>query len=167
MTTTLTAPATRPPTLDFDARLAATSAVMDERLAVAGLAVAVNTAHIDIEPAPVIDAPPIIAIPTAPCPYRTPVAAALWQTRQILEQRGWCRGHLFGEQGAVCLMGAVEVAAPGGSRLYRDAIDTLLEAIRRDFDTPSIAHWNDRLNDPFLAYRYLDQATELAHNRNH
>jgi hypothetical protein len=153
------------PALDFDTRLALAGAAIDHRLAVAGLAVAVNTAHIDIEPAPIVDAPPVILRPTIPCPYSTPVAAALWKARQILDERGWCRGALADEQGAVCLMGAVEAAAPGGSRLYRDAIDVLLEAIRCDFDAQSVAHWNDRLNDQFLAYRYLDQAAELAHNR--
>lgn len=156
------------PALDFDTRLVQAGAAIDHRLAVAGLAVAVNTAHIDIEPAPVIDAPPVIVRPMMPCPYSTPVAALLWQARQLLEDRGWCRGHLFGEQGEVCLMGAVEAAAlmPGGSHM-RDALDVLLEAIRRDFrDAQSIPHWNDQHGNPYLAYRFLDQAAELAHNRN-
>jgi hypothetical protein len=150
--------------LDFDTRLALTGAHIDHRLALAGLAVSVNSAHIDIEPVPVIDAPVVVLRPAVACPYTTPVAALLWKARQILEDRGWNQGHLRGEQGEVCLMGAVQYAAPGSSHISR-ALDVLLEAIRKDFDTPSIAHWNDRLRDPFLAYRYLDQATELAHQR--
>ncbi|MEV7975410.1 hypothetical protein [Streptomyces sp. NPDC086519] len=166
MTTATRTPAPAP-VLDFDTRLALAGAYIDHRLAEVAVAVAVNTAHIDIEPAPVIDAPPVTVRPTIPCPYSTPVAATLWQARRILGERGWCRGHLVGEQGAVCLMGAVEVAAPGGSRAYRDAIDTLLEAIRRDFrDAQSVPHWNDQHGNPYLAYRFLDQAAELAHNRN-
>ncbi|MEV7034600.1 hypothetical protein AB0N99_30765 [Streptomyces sp. NPDC093272] len=155
---------TAAPALDFDTRLALAGAHIDHRLAVAGLAVAVNSAHIDVEPAPVIEAPVVVLRPAVACPYRTPVAVLLWQARQLLDERGWNQGHLRGEQGEVCLMGAVQYAAPGSSHISR-ALDVLLEAIRRDFDTPSIAHWNDRLTDPFLAYRYLDQAAELADSR--
>ncbi|MFD4596749.1 hypothetical protein ACFWPQ_01825 [Streptomyces sp. NPDC058464] len=154
------------PVLDFDTRLALAGAAIDHRLTRAGLAVAVNTAHIDIEPAPVIDAPPVTLRPTMPCPYSTPVATHLWKARQLLEERGWCKGAASNEQGAICPWGAIQYADRGSSHIH-DALDVLLDAIRRDFqDAQSIPHWNDRHGNPYLAYRFLDQAAELAHGRN-
>ncbi|MFL4904836.1 hypothetical protein ACJ6WF_17015 [Streptomyces sp. MMS24-I2-30] len=165
MTTTTRLPATRPPTLDLDDRLALASLAMDERLALAGLAVDVNSVHVPTDPLPEITIPNLPQ-PTAPCPYRTPLATTLWQARRILGERGWCRGALSDEQGAVCLMEAVQLAAPG-SDLVHGSLRLLLEVIRREFrDAQSVPHWNDHHGTPFMAFRFLDQAVELAHTRN-
>jgi hypothetical protein len=163
MTTTISPPATRPPVLDLDARLALASLAMDDRITHAGLAVDVNSAHIAVDPLPEITMP--LPQPAAPCPYRTPIAITLWQARTHLEDRGWCTGALRDEQGAVCLMGAVHAVARSEKGAI-DALALLLEAIRRDFpDAESVPRWNDRQRDPFLAFRYLDRGAELAHNR--
>jgi len=154
------------PALDFETRLALADAAMNVRLANASAAIEVNTAHIPIDPIPHVDAAPIIVPPATPCPYRTTIATTLWRARNILEDRGWCTGALRGEQGAVCLMGAVQAAAPGSSRAD-DALGVLLDAIRRDFpEAESVPHWNDHRATGFLAFRYLDRAADLAHTRN-
>ncbi|MFB7500042.1 hypothetical protein ACFC09_36085 [Streptomyces sp. NPDC056161] len=165
MTTTISLPATRPPALDLDARLALANLAMDDRLAHAGLAVDVNSVHVPTDPLPEITIPNLPQ-PAAPCPYRTPIAITLWQAHRILGERGWCQGALSDEQGAVCLMEAVQLAAPG-SDLVHSSIRLLLEVIRREFrDTQSVPHWNDHHGTSFLAFRFLDQAAELAHTRN-
>ncbi|WP_405964824.1 hypothetical protein OG713_34815 [Streptomyces sp. NBC_00723] len=159
--------ATRPttPVVDLETRLALADAAMNVRLANASAAIEVNTAHIPIDPIPHVDAAPLLAPAVAPCPYRTAVAAVLWRARNHLADRGWCIGALRDEQGAICLMGAIRAAAPGGS-LADNAMSVLLEAIRRDFPrADSVPAWNDSRGTPYLADRYLDRAAELAHAR--
>ncbi|MEU3613483.1 hypothetical protein ABZ725_14365 [Streptomyces sp. NPDC006872] len=159
---TATAPA---PAVDLETRLALTEAAMNVRLANASAAIEINTAHIPIDPIPHIDAAPLLTPATSPCPYRTTVATALWRARNHLAARGWCTGALRDEQGAICLMEAIRVAAPSSS-LADTAMSVLLEAIRRDFpDAVSVPAWNDRRATPHLADRYLDRAAELAHAR--
>ncbi|MGW0920113.1 DUF6197 family protein [Streptomyces sp. NPDC002755] len=163
---TKTCAATTAPTVDLDTRLALAEAAMNVRLSNASAAIEVNTAHIPIDPIPRVDAAPLLAPATSPCPYRTTVATTLWRARNHLADRGWCTGALRDEQGAICLMGAIRVAAPSG-RLADNAMDVLLEAIRRDFPRAvSVPAWNDSRATPHLADRYLDRAAELAHARN-
>jgi hypothetical protein len=166
MTTITRAPATRAPALTLDEKLALASLTMDDRIAQAGAAIAVNTAHI-----PAVDALSEITIPhlpqtAVPCPYRTPIATILWQARQLLERRGWCQGARSNEAGAVCLEGAIQYAAPGSDQVWA-ALGLLLEAIRREFrDAQSVPQWNDEHGSSFLAFRFLDQAAQLASDRN-
>ncbi|MET9073874.1 hypothetical protein ABZX95_17240 [Streptomyces sp. NPDC004232] len=169
MTTTTRAPATRAPepTLTLDERLALASLAMDDRLATAKLAVDVNSAHIATDPLPEITIPHLPQ-PAVPCPYRTPVAAILWRARNLLEERGWCQGARSNEAGAICPEGAIQYAAPG-SDLVWPALGLLLEVIRREFredDAQSVPHWNDQHGTSFMAFRFLDQAAELANSRN-
>jgi len=164
MTTSTLAP-TAPAVVDLDTRLALADAAMNVRLADASAAIEVNIAHIAIDPIPHIDAALILTPAAKPNPYRTPVARLLWQAAQTLHSAGWCRDALTDEHGAVCLMGAIEAAAPGAGHTH-DALAVLLEAIRRDFPhAESVPHWNDSRGTSFLAFRYLDQAAELAHAR--
>lgn len=158
------APAAAAP-LDLDARLALAGLAMDERLAAAGLAVAVNSAHIDIDPLPEVTAP-LRLIPTAaPCPYPTPIAATLHRARLRLDAGGWCTGQLRDEQGARCLIGSIRAEAPNRGAAD-DACVLLLEAIRRDFPSAeTVPSWNDNQRDPRLPGLYLDRAAELAHAR--
>jgi len=162
-TTTETA---APVELDLDARLAMVGALMDERLALANVAFEVDTAHLPAaDPIPVVTAPPIIQPAAAPCPYSTPVAAALHRARIRLETAGWCTGRLRDEQGATCLMGAIRAEAPTGSAAD-DASTVLLEAIQRDFrDAETVPSWNDAQRSPRLALLYLDRAAALADSR--
>jgi hypothetical protein len=168
MTTITRAPASPKealPELDLDARLALVGLAMDDRLDRAAVAYEVNTAHIPASPRVEITIPhlPQTAIP---CPYRTPIAAILWHARGHLEQRGWCRDALSDDQGAICLMEAVQLAAPG-SDLVWPALGLLLEVIRREIrDAESVPDANDRCCNRFMAFRFLDQAAQLASDRN-
>lgn len=169
MTTSTLAPATRAPepTLTLDERLALASLAMDDRLGQAAVAFEVNSAHIPAEP-PVEITIPHLPQTAVPCPYRTPIAAILWQAGRILGERGWCKGALSDEQGAICPMEAIQLAAPG-SDLVWPALSLVLEVIRREFrenDAQSVPHWNDQHGTSFMAFRFLDQAAQLAHDRN-
>ncbi|MEH0552567.1 DUF6197 family protein [Streptomyces sp. B21-101] len=160
---TLTPAAT--PALDFETRLALADAAMNVRLANASAAIEVNTAHIPIDPIPHVDAAPLLAPASAPCPYPTPVAATLWRARNHLQNSGWCTGALRDKHGAACPMGALRTVAPGAG-VADSAMAVLLEAIRRDFpDAASVPAWNDHRATGWLAARYLDRAAELAHAR--
>lgn len=168
MTTTLLAPASPPPVLDLDARLALVDAAMTVRLGEAAVRFEVNTAHIEgadavPEITEVVPLTPALAPP--PCPYTTTMATTAWQARQHLETVGWCTGARRNEQGAMCLDGAIRAVAPD-SRTADDTITLLLEAIQRDFhDAESVPSWNDAQRSPRLPLLYLDRAAELAHTR--
>jgi hypothetical protein len=155
-----------PVELDLDARLAVVGALMDERLALANVAFEVDTAHIPAaDPIPEVTAPPLIAPAPAPCPYTTPLAAALHRARVRLETGGWCTGAMRDEQGAVCLAQAIQLETRSSSETA-DARAILLEAIRRDFrDADSIPSWNDAQRGPRFPLLYLDRAADLAHAR--
>jgi hypothetical protein len=165
LTATQASPPTEAPALDLDARMALRLAVMHERCALAVLAVDVNSAHITLPELPQVTAPLPLTPTAAPCPYPTPVAATLHRARLRLDAAGWCTGQLRDEQGARCLIGVIQAAAPTRGQAD-DACVILLEAIRRDFPTAdTVPSWNDNQRDPRLPARYLDRAAELAHNR--
>lgn len=166
----------RPPR-DLDARMAAISDLMDERLTLAALTVAVNTALNvpDTETGPV-DLADIVRAPDAvqphrppadlyPGPYPTPVAALLQRARHRLERDGWCQGTTVTADGARCLYGALRAEAPHPDQLH-DALAVLLDAIRRHFpDEESVPAFNDGRHGPRTVFRALDQAAHLAHTR--
>lgn len=166
MTTPTETRTAAPAELDLDARLAMVGAIMDERLALANIAFEVDTAHIPAaEPIPEVTALPAIATAPPPCPYGTPIAATLHEARIRLETGGWCTGQLRDGQGATCLIGAIQAAAPSRAAAD-DACTVLLEAIQRDFrDAETVPSWNDAQRSPRLALLYLDRAAELAHAR--
>jgi hypothetical protein len=154
-------------TLAPSASAAATAPLsFDERLALAALAVdaRINTQPLDL--ADVIRLPDHTPQPATPCPYTTPIAAALHRARVSLETGGWCTGALRDEQGARCLIGSIRAEAHSRSAAD-DACALLLEAIRRDFrDAETIPSWNDAQRGSRLPLLYLDRAAELAHARN-
>lgn len=170
--TTTTLPAASPPRataptrLDLEARLALAGAVMTARLDEAAVAFEVNTARIPgADPIPEITAPLRLTPTLAPCPYSTPIAATLHRARIRLEAGGWCREALRDQQGARCLIGAIQAEAPSRTAVG-DACNVLLDAIRRDFpDADTIPSWNDAWRDQRVPLRYLDRAAELAHTR--
>lgn len=166
MTKTL-APASPAPVLDLDTRLALRLADMNVRLDQAAVAFEVNTAHIPgADPIPEITAPLRLTPTATPSPYSTPIAATLHRARIRLEADGWCREALRNDQGARCLIGAIQAEAPSRAAAG-GACNVLLDAIRRDFpDADTIGSWNDAWRDPRLPLRYLDRAAELAHARN-
>ncbi|MFJ9633778.1 hypothetical protein ACIRU8_39400 [Streptomyces sp. NPDC101175] len=168
MTTTKLAPASPPPVLDFDARLALVGAVMGARLDQAAVAFEVNTAHIEgADPIPAVaDVVPLTpTLPPSVCPYGTPVAALLWRARVRIERDGWGR-QLRDDQGlARCPAGAIQIEASTASD-DAGARRLLFEAIQRDFrDVESIPSWNDAQAGPRLPLLYLDRAAALADAR--
>lgn len=166
MTTTIAAPATRPPALSLDERLALASLAMDDRLATAALAVDVNTSRIPVDPLPEITIPQPPA--AAPNPYRTPLAALLHRASVRIETDGWARGACRDKGGRRCAIGAIraEAASPGQAD---DASALLLDIVRRrEFGTPddTVPSWNDRQAGPRPVLLALSRAADHAHNHN-
>ncbi|MFM9589871.1 hypothetical protein ACKI1O_10790 [Streptomyces scabiei] len=151
--------------LDRALATAARPLSFDERLALAALAVdaRINTTPLDL--VDVIRVPVDTPPSTAPNPYTTPIAATLHKARLRLETAGWCTGALRDEQGANCLIGAIQAEA-GTRGAADDACGLLLEAIRRDFPhAETIPAWNDARKSPRQPLHYLDRAAALAHAR--
>lgn len=172
MTTTIHAPASPPPVLDIDARLALLNVEMDARLGEAALAFAINTAHIaGADPVPdIADVVPVVPLtPTlAPVanPYDTPLAALLHRARVHIETHGWLRGGLREDDGTRrCPMGALRIEAVE-RRDADDACVLLLDAIQADFpQAETVPSWNDSQTSPAPVLHYLDRAAQLAHSR--
>ena len=173
MTTTLHAPASPPPVLDLDTRLALADAAMNVRLDDASAQFAIRTAHIaGADPVPeTADVAPVVPLtPTlAPAanPYDTPLAALLHQARVHIETHGWLRGGLREDHGTRrCPIGALRIEAIGNRHQADDACVLLLEAIQADFPTAdTVPSWNDAQTSPAPVLLYLDRAAQLAHSR--
>jgi hypothetical protein len=168
MTTTMLAPASPPPVLDLDARLALLDALMSARLDEAAVSFEVNTAHIEgAEPVPAT-ATVVPLTPTLPppvCPYETPVAALLWRARVRIERDGWARQLRDDQAMARCPAGAIQIEARTASD-DASARRVLFEAIQRDFrSAESIPSWSDAQADARLPLLYLDRAAQLAATR--
>lgn len=164
---------TTPAPRGLDQRLTATSRLMDERLNLAALAVAVNTAlNIpDAESGPpdladIIQVPDALQLPRPPADlYPTPVANLLQRARQRLDQDGWCQGATVNTDGARCLYGALRAETTDTAELH-DALAVLLDAIHRHFpDEQSVPAFNDGRHSPRTVLRTLDQAARLADAR--
>lgn len=162
-TTTLTTVQVETPVLDLDARLALADAAMTLRLEQAAVAFEVNTAHLPGVPTENLVAP---ILPThQPTTDLSPIADCLHRARTILTERGWCTGALRGEQGAVCVAGAIRGAADSRGQAD-DACALLLEAIQREFSgTETVPSWNDQQRGPALPLRLLGHAADLAASR--
>ena len=153
-----------PVELDLEARLAEVGAIMDGRLALAGLVVDVNSAHIAVDPLPEITIPHLPQTATL-CPYRTPLAALLHRAGIRLQTDGWTRDTLVDAQGRRCPIGAIRVEAASRHQAD-DACHLLLESIQRHWQAETIPSWNAK--QPTLAPVLLafNRGAELAHNRN-
>ncbi|MEU7151216.1 hypothetical protein AB0B79_05820 [Streptomyces sp. NPDC039022] len=171
------APAPAPVThLSLEERLTLIDAAMTVRLDTAAVAYEVNTAHLATEP---VDLADVVTGPTEPAGpagsgdrplpelYPTPVAALLQRAHHRLLTDGWCTGTLVDTDGARCLYGAVHAEAGGSQRLESDAMDILLEAVRREFgdDVESVPKFNDAFGGPRVPLRLLGQAAHLADAR--
>ncbi|MFH8753346.1 hypothetical protein ACH4GK_37565 [Streptomyces rimosus] len=162
--------------LSLEERLALVEAAMTVRLDTAAVAYEVNTAHLATEPvdlADVVTGPTEAAesagIAARPLPelYPTPVAALLQRAHHRLLTDGWCTGTLVDTDGARCLYGAVHAEAGGSGRLESDALDVLLDTIRRQFgdSVESVPTFNDAFGSPSVPLRLLGQAALLADAR--
>lgn len=173
MTTTTLAPASPPPALDLDARLALLDVIMTARLDQAAVAFEVNIAHIAAEALPETTAPlpltPTLAPTPQLSPYSTPIAALLHRAHTYIATRGLLRGVLRDDndvEGARCPIGAIRYEARGNRWQADDACVLLLEAIQRDFpDAETVPSWVDAQTSPAPVLLYLDRASQLAAGR--
>ncbi|MGW1744556.1 DUF6197 family protein [Streptomyces sp. NPDC002092] len=169
MTTTTLAPASPPPALDLDTRLALRLVDMTARLDQAAVAFEVNTAHIAAEVLPEITAPLPLTPTLTPAfsPYSAPLADLLHRARVYIETNGWLQGGLREDVGMRrCPLGAIRIEAAGNRHLADDACVLLLEAIQRDFpDAATVPSWNDQQTGPAPVLLYLDRAAQLAADR--
>ncbi|MFF7308152.1 hypothetical protein [Streptomyces sp. NPDC008137] len=153
-------------TLDLDARLALIDAAMTVRLDEAAVAFEVRTAHLPAaEPLPEITAPLPLPLTPARNPYSTPLAALLHRARARLETDGWCRDALRDEGSARCPIGAIRLEATSRDQAH-DACVFLLGVIQRDLADATIPSWNAAQTSPTPVLNRLDQAAQLAHDRN-
>lgn len=161
------------PALDLETRLALTDAAMTLRLEEALLRVGIDTAHAETVLSTDDFTTEALAAYTATAPrpapdlYPTPVAALLQRAAARLETDGWCQGAMRDATGARCLYGVIHVEAGGSPGLESDALDVLLQAIRREFDpgAASVPAFNDSLGGPRVAVRLLESAARLADAR--
>ncbi|MGW1962597.1 DUF6197 family protein [Streptomyces sp. NPDC001935] len=163
-----------PPGGDLEARLAAVNGEMDARLALAAVAYEVNTAHIETPPvdwsrigAPPAPVAPVPATPPGPAPQATPIAALLHRASLRLRTDGWCSGALVDEDGHLCAQGAIRRESGGDRQAETQAMDVLLEAIRRRFGphVESVPSFNDAWGNGREPTRMLEQAAILADAR--
>lgn len=165
-TLTQASPPTVAPVLDLDARMALRLAEMNERCALAVLAVDVNSAHIAVD-VPEISAPVPLTPTLTPDPASTPIAGLLRRARQRIVADGWCRDALFDEEGAVCPIRAIRLEARGDRHLADDACVLLLESIERSFpNAGTIPAWNAGQASARPVLLAFDQAARLADSRN-
>jgi hypothetical protein len=160
----------RAPVDGLEARMAAVKKDMDARLALAAVAYEVNAAHIDTAPvdwsrigAPMAPGAPL----PAPDPYATPIAALLHRASLRLREVGWCAGALRDEDGSLCSQGAIRMETGGDRRLEAQALEVLLEAIRRRFGphVESVPTFNDAWAGGREPTRMMEQACVLADAR--
>jgi len=163
MTTTILAPATRPPALTLDDRLALASLAMDERLDKAAVGFEVNTAHIPADPLPEITIPQLPQT-AVPAPYTTPLAALLHRAAVRLQTDGWTRECLVDEQGRRCPIGAIRREAADRDQADKACV-LLLDAIQRHWSAETIPSWNAQQPTVAPVLLAFDRAAELAHNR--
>ncbi|MFG3165977.1 hypothetical protein [Streptomyces sp. NPDC048200] len=154
----------------LEARMEAVKRHMDTRLTVAAVAYEVNTAHLDTVPVDWsrITTAPVPAAPAlTPGPYATPVAALLHRASLRLREAGWCAGALVDEDGALCSQGAIRRESGGDRRLEAQAMEVLLEAIRRRFgpSVESVPTFNDAWADGSEPTRMMERASVLADAR--
>lgn len=151
---TATAPKTRPtaravelPPIDFDTRLMGVHVLMDVLLGddpsvqEARQAVAAAIAAADRYSAEAS------ALEGALAPPETFVShPILKRAGDIIRDRGWHQGSWTSDQGAVCALQAIRLAAGGQPGSEQDAVAALLVRIRHAFGdgASSVPGWNDR-----------------------
>jgi hypothetical protein len=78
-------------------------------------------------------------------PVTTAVRALRLKAAEIIEQRGWCQGYYCTRDGAVCVLGALNVAA-GLDAEDVSGCDLIDDAINEVFGYESAANWNDAIS---------------------
>lgn len=147
------------PALTLDERLALAHHAMDDRLATAGVRIAVNLAgH------PIPDSNPGQPIHPAWQPaHQAPLARLLETAGHLIATRGWGRRWLTGDAGELCARGALEAAGRLTGASAADAEQVLLDAIRLEQpDVQSVPAWNDSQSDPQPVLRMFALAARKA-----
>ncbi|MYV77773.1 hypothetical protein GT352_28145 [Streptomyces sp. SID1046] len=137
------------PALTLDERLALAGLAMDDRLDRAALAVAIRTAPIEIPEILVDPQPSALAAPTT-------AADVLHEAGRLIREHGWMCGYVGSAATGYCVIGAIRTAAGGNHGLEDGANDLLLERIRAEQpDALSIGAWNDAQSGPTPVIRML------------
>lgn len=139
---------------------------LDQRLALAALAVDARLGTAPLDLADVVTGPVELPAPLEPT-YPTPITALLQRAARRLQSGGWCRGTAVDEAGARCLYGALQAEDPGGAHID-DALAVLLTALRREFgpDIETVPSANDHwVRGRGHAVRLLGDAARLADAR--
>ncbi|MEU4154768.1 hypothetical protein [Streptomyces antimycoticus] len=155
--TTITAPTTSPPR--------SRPPTFDERLKLAALDVDARITTTPLDLADVIRLPVDTPPPTAPNPYRTPIAALLHRAAVRIQTDGWATGACRDQAGQRCAIGAIRREAASRSQAD-DASALLLDVIRREFGGDTVPSWNDSQNSPRPVILALGRAADLASSRN-
>ncbi|MFC9268953.1 hypothetical protein ACFTXJ_14420 [Streptomyces zhihengii] len=133
-------------TVDLDTRLALASTAMDVLFDQALLRLAVSTAHLpDTAPVELVAPPAEAPVVPEPQPAVSPLAAVFRGALRILGERGWARGALRDDQGAVCAVAAIRAATGSDRGLADDACAALLAVIQQRFVADTLPSWNDSL----------------------
>lgn len=92
----------------------------------------------------------------------------LTRMKEILMDRGWCRGSFKNEDGTVCLMGAITrtelLREMYTSRPYStiNLLEEPLDALREQMGEDSVLRWNDKAGRTFNEVIDLLDITILA-----
>lgn len=152
------------PVVDFDTRLTLAAVAMDVRLEHAQLAFEVNTAHLPDAATDDLVAPILPALEPQTPPTASPLAAVYLGAIQVIRERGWTRGSLRDEQGAVCAVQAIRLAATTAGQAD-DACAHLLDIIQQQFAAETVPAWNDQQTGPGPVIRILGAAANHAADR--
>lgn len=141
----------RSPVLDFNTRL---------ELAAVGLDVLLEKHTADANAAAVQAVAEAEALLTAPAPEKLmaprPSNYVLTQAAEVIRQRGWLKGNMYNEQGNVCALQAIHIAAGGYGPAEREAKKVLLNRIESELGQPwSIPGWNDSRGSEDEVFRLL------------
>lgn len=148
-----------PVDVDLDTRLTLAAVAMDVRLEHAQLAFEVNTAHLPNSPVVELNLVELPAPEPQPAPAASPLAAVYLGAIRMIRERGWARGHLRDEHGAVCAVGAIRAAAGPDHGLADDACARLLDVIQQQFaDAATVPSWNDSQTSAAPVIRILGTA---------
>ncbi|MGW6872892.1 DUF6197 family protein [Streptomyces xanthophaeus] len=138
--------------LTLEERLALAGLAMDGRLGRAGIENDVRTAHIAIAELPEILVAPQPAAPAVP----TTAKEVLREAARLITAHGWRKGYVGSKTTGYCVIGAVQAAAGGDSRLEDAAEALLLDRIRAEQpDLLSAGQWNDAQSGPGPVVRML------------
>lgn len=141
--------------LDIDARLAAVDAAMTVRLEEAALGWEVNTAHLPVDTAPVVEHLPV---DTKPADDTNPVAALLRRARQRILRDGWAQGAARTGTSDMCLLEALHAEA----RSHREEGEARLLVRRALGGGDPIPELNRRLSSTAQAAQVLATAADMA-----